>query len=89
MNGVPHPPVLSCPFDAAFECRWVGDARPPDGTPPVRNADTRCPEGYVPHRHRPAPELQGKVVVTGRPAVHRPASDGGDSSEAPKPPGVN
>jgi hypothetical protein len=88
VSDLPIPPARACPFDPAFECRWVGDARPPDGTLPVRSADTRCPEGYLPHRRRPAPELQGKVVVTGHPAEHRSASGGSDSTEPPKPRGV-
>lgn len=89
MSVAPVPPVRACPFDPAFECRWVGDALPPDGAPPERAAGSRCPPGYLPHRRRPPPELQGKVVVTGRPAERRPEPGENASGEPPKPAGPN
>lgn len=90
MSQATPPTPLVCPFDPAFECRWAGDALPPDGTPPARSTDTRCPPGYLPHRRSPAVELQGKVVVTGRPATHRPnrPDDAADATGEPDEPGA-
>lgn len=76
------PPVLPCPHDAAFECRFVGDAMPPDGAAVVDDATRRCPPGYLPHRKREPVVLQGKRVVTGKPAERRPASPGDDGVDA-------
>ena len=80
MNNTP--PVLICPHDSAFECRFVGHAAPPDGAPVVDDPTRRCPPGYLPHRKREPVVLDGKRVITGKPAVQRPASQGDDGIDA-------
>lgn len=76
------PPVLTCPHDAAFECRFVGNAVPPDGAAVVDDPMRRCPPGYLPHRKREPVVLDGKRVVTGQPAERRPASPGDGAVDA-------
>lgn len=75
------PPVLPCPHDAAFECRFVGNEVPPDGAMVVDDGTRRCPTGYLPHRKRDPVVLQGKRVVTGQRAERRPASPGDDEAK--------
>lgn len=81
-----QPATLTCPYDPAFECHWIGDARPPDGSPPPpRGPDIRCPAGYLPQRVRAAVPLEGKRVVTDRPATRRPGAADDDKVRGPDP----
>ena len=65
-------PVLPCVFDAAFECRFAGEAVPPDGRAMVEDSTRRCPRGYLPHRKSEPVALQGKRVITTKPAERGP-----------------
>ena len=76
------PTTLMCPFFAGFECHWVGEALPPDGSRTERSASNRCPPGYLPHCRHPAVALVGKRVLTGQPAERQPDASTDASTDA-------